>query len=487
MIFRQFLNEPLSAASYLIGCVGTGEAAVVDPGLPPEDYILAAADKGLKITKVIETHFHADYFSTGRPLAALTGATIYAPSRDDINGEATRATVLFDHVRVNDGDKIQVGNITLTAIHTPGHTPEHMSYAVSDNPRATRPWMVLTGDCLFVNDVGRTDLVSLPMTGNDVMFESVQKLLALPDDCEIFPAHYGGSACGGKNMSGKTSSTIGFERRFNWMLQARTKEEFAQLAGETPRRAVEEVLRHRNTNRGALPLPEALTRPAQVATPAVPVAPLTVGQAHEAARSGAVLIDLRKQVDFAAGYPAGAINVTYHKDKLIDRVLAVTAPGESLVFISDLPVVAASAAALWASQASAAARNPVLGYVGEPVQAWMAAGLPTARLPIGSLEDLHTHAQKGDAVILDVREPFEWAKGVIPNGKTDVRLISLGDIRSHLDELPRDRKIVITCESGTRASAACSLLVRHGYSNLLNIAPEGMSDYVKRYPTVVQN
>ncbi|MCS6846184.1 MAG: MBL fold metallo-hydrolase [Anaerolineae bacterium] len=482
MIFRQFLNEPLSAASYLIGCVATGEAAVVDPSLPAEDYILAAADKGLKITKVIETHFHADYFSTGRAIAALTGATIYAPSRDDIQGEATSATVLFDHVRVNDGDKIQVGNITLTAIHTPGHTPEHMSYAISDNPRAERPWMVLTGDCLFVNDVGRTDLVNLPMTGNDVMFESVQKLLALPDDCEIFPAHYGGSACGGKNMSGKTSSTIGFERRFNWMLQARTKEEFARLAGETPRRVVEAVLRHRNTNRGALPLPEALTE--QGVASAVRAPALTIQQAYEATQTGAVLIDLRKQMDFAAGHPRGAINVTYHKDKLINRVSAVTAPGEPLIFISDVPVVAATAAALWSSQASVQ-RNPVLGYVREPVQAWAAAGLPTATLPVGSLEDLHAHAQAADAVILDVREPFEWANGVIPNGKTDVRLISLGNIRNYIDALPRDRKIVVTCESGTRASAVCSLLVRHGFSDLLNIAPEGMSDYTKRYPTVV--
>ncbi|BCX02181.1 MAG: hypothetical protein KatS3mg053_0119 [Candidatus Roseilinea sp.] len=480
MIFRQFLNEPISAASYLIGCVATGEAAVVDPGLPAEDYILAAADKGLKITKVIETHFHADYFSTGQVIAALTGAKIYAPSRDDIQGKATSATVLYDHVRVNDGDKIQVGNITLTAIHTPGHTPEHMSYAVSDNPRAERPWMVLTGDCLFVNDVGRTDLVSLPLTGNDAMFESVQKLLALPDDCEIFPAHYGGSACGGKNMSGKTSSTIGFERRFNWMLQARTKEEFARLAGETPRRVVEEVLRHRNTNRGALPLPEEFA--AQIAAANKQALGMNVRQAYEEMRSGAVMIDLRKQLDFAAGHPRGAINVTYHKDKLVDRVMAVTAPGEPLIFAGDIPIVAADAAELWSH--AAGKRNPVLGYLCEPVQAWAAAGLPVATLPVGSLEDLHRHAQAGDAVILDVREPFEWAKGVIPNGKTDIRLISLRDIRNHIDELPRDRKIVITCESGTRASAVCSLLVRYGFSDLLNIAPEGMSDYMKRYPTV---
>lgn len=481
MIFRQLLNEPISAASYLIGCVQTGECAVVDPGLPPETYVLAAADKGLQITAVVETHFHADYFSTGRPLAAMTGATIFAPSRDDIENAITGASVHYPHVRVRDGDRIRVGNIVLQAIHTPGHTPEHMSYAVIDTPRSDRPWMVLTGDCLFVNDVGRTDLVNLPLTGPVVMYDSIQRLLALPDDCEVFPAHYGGSACGSKQMSGKVSSTIGFERRFNWMLQARSKEEFIALSGDASREAVEAVLRHRNTNRGVLPLPDEILRLAPESGDgfAPMVEALAPERAHELTRRGAVMVDLRTQTAFAAGHPAGAVNVTFNRNNMVKRIQALIPTDEALVFISDVPLVARQAA-----QMLAQAGYTVAGYVNVPAARWGQSGLPVEQLPIADLEALHRYATEGDAVIVDVREPFEWEKGVIPNGKADVRLISLGDIRKRLHELPCDRTLVFTCESGTRASAVASLLKRMGYQQVVNIAPEGMSDYARRYPTV---
>ncbi|MCS6841771.1 MAG: rhodanese-like domain-containing protein [Roseiflexus sp.] len=481
MIFRQFLNEAVSAASYLIGCVQTGESAVVDPGLPPEEYLMAAADKGLRITAIVETHFHADYFSTGRALAALTGATIYAPSRDDIENEITGASVHYPHTRVRDGDEIRIGNIILRAIHTPGHTPEHMAYAVIDTPRSDQPWMVLTGDSLFVNDVARTDLVNLPLTGPEVMFNSLQRLLELPDYCEIYPAHYGGSACGGKQMSGKPISTIGFERRFNWMLQARNAQEFAELSGVVPREAVESVLIHRNTNRGVLPLPAEATRPVihhrrhlRADMPA-----LSVQQAYDAMQSGAILIDLRPALAFAAGHPAGAINITFNKSNMVERARMLLGADTPLMFISDVPLLAQETAHLFSAEGFT-----VAGYVQEPVDAWLISGLPVERIAIGDLEALHRYALTREAVILDVREPFEWEKGVIPGDTADVRLIALSEIRQRWRELPADRTIVIVCESGTRASAVASLLKRLGYANVVDIAPQGMSDYAKKYETV---
>lgn len=480
MIFRQFLNEAISAASYLIGCVQSGESAVVDPGLPPEEYLMAAADKGLRITAIIETHFHADYFSTGRALAALTGAPIYAPSRDDIENEITGASVHYPHIRVRDGDEIRIGNIILRAIHTPGHTPEHMAYAVIDTPRAGEPWMVLTGDSLFVNDVARTDLVNLPLAGPEVIYQSMQRLLELPDYCEIYPAHYGGSACGGKQMSGKPVSTIGFERRFNWLLQARDAQEFVALSGVVPREAVESVLIHRNTNRGVLPLPAEATRAAihhrhhHAEAPA-----LSLQQAYEATQRGAVLVDLRPALAFARGYPAGAVNMTFNKSNMVERARLLLGTGTPLAFIGDIPLLAQETANLFIEEGF-----NIVGYVQEPVSAWLSSGLPVERIAVGDLDALHHHVQNGDAVILDVREPFEWEKGVIPNGSVDVRLISLGEIRQRWRELPTDRTIVTVCESGTRASAVASFLKRMGFSDLINIAPQGMSDYVKRYETV---
>lgn len=476
MIFRQLLNESIAAASYLIGCVATGEAAVVDPGLPAEEYALLAADKSLRITKILETHFHADYFSTGRALAQLTGATIYAPSRDDVEGDLTGCSVHFAHTRVSDGDVIAVGNITISALHTPGHTPEHMSYVVADTPRSDLPWFVLTGDCLFVGDVGRADLVSLPMSGPAALYNSLQRLLALPDHVEIFPAHYGGSACGGKAMSGKVSSTISFERRFNWALRFPDLATFAAETSGAPRTVVESVLTHRNTNRGALALPAGFDGPPRRAAPAAAITPLAPAAAADSAGRGAALIDLRTQVQFAEGHPRGAINLAYNTDNLVQRVAAVTAADEALITIADTPFVARAAAELLA----AAGRNPVLGYVDARVADWLAAGLPAATLPIHTLDSLHAHAEAGDAQILDVREPFEWEKGVIAGAL----LVAIGDIRNHLDAIDRGRLVLVTCESGTRASAVVSMLRRMGYSNVENVAPEGMSDYAKRFPTV---
>lgn len=481
MILRQFLNEPISAASYLIGCVQSGECAVVDPGLPPEEYLVAAADKGLRITAIIETHFHADYFSTGRALAELTGATIYAPSRDDIENEVTGASVHYPHTRVRDGDEIRIGNVVLRAIHTPGHTPEHTAYAVIDTPRSDQPWMVLTGDSLFINDVARTDLVALPLTGPEVIFNSIQRLLELPDYCEIYPAHYGGSACGGKQMSGKPVSTIGFERRFNWMLQARDAQEFIALSGAVPREAVESVLTHRNTNRGVLPLPTEASSTATRHHPhAYADAPaLSVRQAYEAARRGAQIIDIRPALAFASGYPFGAINIAFNRTNMAERARKLLDAGTSLVIINDIPALAHEAARLFIEEGF-----DVAGYVEESVDIWLSSELPVDCVQVGDLDVLHQYTSDDSAVILDVREPFEWEKGIVPNDRADVRLISLGDVRQRWRELPVDRTIVIVCESGTRASAVASLLKHKRHFDVVNIAPQGMSDYIRRYPTV---
>lgn len=468
MIFRQLLNDQIAAASYLIGCVATGEAAVVDPSLPAEEYALLAADRGLRITRIFETHLHADYISTGRALAALTGARIVLPARADAR---------FPHDQIADGECVMVGKIAISALHTPGHTPEHTAYLVTDTPRAERPWFVLTGDCLFVGDVGRADLVDLPDTGPDPLYTSIfERLLTLPDDVEIYPGHYGGSACGGKAMSGKVSSTIGFERRFNWALQVPDRATFAARVSETPRAAVADVLRHRHTNQGLLPLPPDYGAPAPARRAAELSPALDPAQAARLVADGVALLDVRGRDAFAAAHVDGALAAPYSRDAVAGRAAAVLEPGEPLAVLGENSVVAAEAAAIIA----AAGRNPVQGHLAAEPEALEAAGLALAGLEQLSIEELARRIADGSVQVLDVRDPFEWAEGVIDGAL----LVSLGDLRGRLDELPRGRPLIVICESGVRATVAASLLRRHGLGQVSVVAPEGMSDYAARYPTV---
>lgn len=237
MIFKQFRFEPLSAASYLVGCPRAREGLVVDPmaDLGPDFYVLEAADQGLDIVGVVETHVHADFVSCARELAEMTGAKHYL-------GAAAQDLVRYSFTPIADGESIRVGQIELQAIATPGHTPEHTAYLVIDHARTDEPWAVLTGDSLFVGDVGRPDLL-VGETALDVMDEEEraetqyrsirERLFALPDHVEVFPNHYGGSTCGGVNMSGKASSTIYFEKRYNLALTQPDAAAFAAFVYET--------------------------------------------------------------------------------------------------------------------------------------------------------------------------------------------------------------------------------------------------------------
>jgi hydroxyacylglutathione hydrolase len=237
MIFKQLRHEPLAQASYVLGCPRAREGVVVDPiaDLGADFYVLEAADLGLDVVAVLETHVHADFVSCARELAAMTGA----PHRLH---EAATGLVRYDFAPLRDGEAIRVGQVEIRALHTPGHTPEHTAYLVTDHARSDEPWAVLTGDSLFVGDVGRPDLL-VGDQALDVMdereraatqFASIRdRLLSLPDHVEVYPNHYGGSTCGGVNMSGKPVSTIGFERRFNLALRQPDADAFARFVRET--------------------------------------------------------------------------------------------------------------------------------------------------------------------------------------------------------------------------------------------------------------
>jgi glyoxylase-like metal-dependent hydrolase (beta-lactamase superfamily II) len=255
MILKQYRHEPLSQLSYIVGCARAKEAIVVDPNdaLGAESYVLDAADLGLAIVGVYETHVHADYVSCGRELAEMAGVPLSLH-------EAARALVRYDTEPFTDGQTFDIGKVRVQALFTPGHTPEHTSYLVTDRARSDEPWFVLTGDCLFVGDVGRPDLlvgdealdVMDEATRARTQYQSVRRLFALADHVEVFPAHYGGSTCGGVNMSGKVSSTIGFEKRFNLPMQQPDADAFARFVKETAKPFPDNYARIKSYNLGLI-------------------------------------------------------------------------------------------------------------------------------------------------------------------------------------------------------------------------------------------
>jgi glyoxylase-like metal-dependent hydrolase (beta-lactamase superfamily II) len=253
---KQFRFEPLSQASYLVGCSRAKEGVVVDPiaDLGADFYVLEAADLGVSLAGVLETHVHADFVSAARELAELTGAPHYLFA-------AARGLVTYPFTPLEDGQILDIGKVRVQAVHTPGHTPEHTAFLVTDRARSEEPWFVLTGDSLFAGDVGRPDLL-LGQQALDVMdereradtlYRSIQeRLFTLPDHVEVFPNHYGGSTCGGVNMSGKVSTTIGFEKRFNLAMRQPNAEAFAAFVHETAKPFPKDYARIKSYNLGLI-------------------------------------------------------------------------------------------------------------------------------------------------------------------------------------------------------------------------------------------
>jgi glyoxylase-like metal-dependent hydrolase (beta-lactamase superfamily II)/rhodanese-related sulfurtransferase len=427
MIFEQFYLGCLAHASYLVG--DGGECAIVDPQRDVDHYLDAAARFNCTIKYVIETHLHADFVSGHRELAARTGATIVF---------GANANAAFDHLPVHDGDTLGVGNVELRALETPGHTPESISWLVVDDDGAPRK--VLTGDTLFIGDVGRPDLAGgrgfTPQQMAAALYDSIHgKLLALPDDVEVWPAHGAGSACG-KNISKERSSTIGVQRKTNWALQRMMKEEFVNMLTSEMPPAPPYFSRDAEINRiGARPLGE------------VTAARIT---AEEALRDGKVLLDVRDEAAFAAGHARGAINIGLG-GQFASWAGTLIPAGAPIVVIAE-------------NEARAAEAIMRLARVGiESVIGWLTSDdeLPADELAQISVEELRNRGVS----ILDVRQPGEYAAGHVP-GATNV---PLGEVPNHLDDFDRHAPLAVICGGGYRSSAAASLLQRAGHTRLFNV------------------
>ena len=436
MIFQQILNEEAGCLSYLIGCGQAGQAAVVDPARDRVDeYVALARRKGLTITHIVETHIHADHVSGNQALADKTGARIH------IHPAAEAA---FATTPIEDGEEIRLGNVALRVLHTPGHTPESVSLLVTDRARGDEPWFVLTGDTLFVGDVGRPDFGGERAAA--VLYQSLtRRLLTLPDSVEVYPAHGAGPRCG-RAMSSKTASTIGFERRFNLALREPTRG--GLRAGAHDRAA------RRSRRTSIASSPGTARRPCRRWASR---APLTAAQAREAIDKGAVPLDVRTAAEYGEAHVPGAINVWIESPQFANRVglfLPADVPFSSW---RAAPPISPAPCRGWPGSAST--RSP-----GICSGAWPTGRVRASRcrtVPQITVHDLATmREERRDLVILDVREPFEWDEGHIEGA---LHLPMAEAIRRRA-EVPAGRPKAVLCAGGLRSSPVISALAREGVS-----------------------
>ena len=441
LYFKQLVKEDLGCASYIIGCTSAGTCAIVDPRLDMVDDILElTAAKGLQVKAVIETHNHADHISGHGELSRRTGAEIYVHEQ---------AGVKYPHKTLKDGDELQFGVARLRVIHTPGHRPEHISLTVSDTSRSNDPWLVLTGDSLFIGDVARPDLAVPGEEGASVLYDSIfNRLLKLDDGVEVYPAHVAGSLCG-RGMSSKTSSTIGFERKHNTAATPRPRVEFIHDMNENLPQRPPNMYNIVERNRDDFAHLEAPLYPR-------PLDALTFQREIE---NGALVIDTRSPHAFGEGHIPGAIHVYLRGSSFATRVGFVVSPENRLLLVLMNERELRSAI----DQLSVVAFDQVIGYLDGGMSTWQEADLPTQQLGQIAVETLHS--MRHDFKILDVRDQSEWEEGHIKGAKH----IPYYFLVQRLQELHNTQPLAVICASGQRSSIACSLLQKHGFTQLSNV------------------
>jgi len=430
VIFTQFVDDALGCASYLVGDESTGQAVVVDPAYAIEQYLEEAERRSVRLVRAIETHTHADHVSGHGRLALEHEIPISIHPA---------AEAEYPHDPMEDGEEISLGDVVLRCIHTPGHRPEHCCLAVIDGSRASEPWLVLTGDSLFVGDAARPDLAVDAREGAEGLFHSLRRLVQLDDGVEVYPGHVAGSLCG-KAMSSKASTTIGFERRFNPALASSDLVSFvaesAAISAPRPPNMDKIVELNRGPFVGAQP-----------ALAELPIPP-----------DGAQVIDVRPIEGFSRGHLAGGINVPLSGTRFSTKAAFVLDP--------DLPLVVAAADESEAMDAARSLRSVgllnIAGYV-------LGGGSETLELvAVYELDELLSDG----AELIDVREKDERDSGYIAGSRNiPYRLLALGAA-----DLPDDRPLITICESGPRAAIAASILAARGY-DARAVADGGIDDW----------
>jgi glyoxylase-like metal-dependent hydrolase (beta-lactamase superfamily II)/rhodanese-related sulfurtransferase len=451
MIFRQLTHDDLGCASYLIGDEDAAVAAVVDPRLDVDEYLRLARYLDVRIEHILETHNHADHVSGHGRLAAATGATVHI-HRD--------AAPDYDHEPLDDGDELRLGSLTVRALHTPGHRPEHTAFALIDTARGDEPWAVLTGDSLFVGDIARPDLAVDKDEGARGIFRSLTgTLLSLPDTTEVWPGHLGGSLCGGPGMDLKVSSTIGFERAHQELLRVGDEDEFVRrttssLGPQPPN--FENIVA---LNRGPL---------VKESVEARPLTPRQVRQAHE---DGALVVDVRTELQFDEAHIPGAVSITSRRAGFGSKLAWLAGSRQPLVLVGRDDDDAVHAATL----AAAVGLHEVAGYLAGGMTSWREERRDVERVERMTVPELHERwsAEPESVQILDVRERAEWDAGRIP-GSVHVPYHDIDGLPEGIDAgLP----VAAICGSGQRAAVAASLLERFGADDVIHVVDGGVGHW----------
>ena len=448
MLFRQVIHEDLSCASYLVG--DGGVAAVIDPQWDIEPYLRLSRLHGVRIAHVLETHNHADHVSGHGRLSRATGATIHVHAA---------AEAEYPHEAFDDGWRLELGDLVVDAIHTPGHRPEHTSFALR-NGEDGEPWAILTGDSLFVGDVARPDLAIEKTEGARGIFRSLhERLLSFPDHVEVWPAHLGGSLCGSSAIDNKTSTTLGHERAHNRSLQTTDEDEFvtqtlADLGSRPPH--VEHIV---GLNRG--PLVEEVGAPRSLSPREVEVA----------IAEGSVIIDARTNEQFDEAHIPGAISASAYDTGFATKVANVVALDAELIVVAASDGYENEAAELLASVGLR-----VHGYLEGGMTAWRAEGRPVQRIEMLNPDELAKRLDgDGGPMILDVRDEDEFAGGHIPGSLH----IPYAELTDRVGELPRDREIAAVCSGGKRSGLAASILQREGFEGVMHVAHGGVGTWAR--------
>jgi hydroxyacylglutathione hydrolase len=455
MFFSRIYDTQLAQASYLVGCQATGEALVVDPNRDVQRYADAARAAKLRITHVTETHIHADYVSGSRELAKRTGAQLFLSAEGGKDWQYAFAKS-DGATLITNGDVIKVGNIRIEVLHTPGHTPEHLSFLVTDTAGANEPMGIATGDFVFVGDVGRPDLLEKAAKiantmedGARTLFHSLERFRTLPDYIQVWPGHGAGSACG-KSLGAVPTSTVGYEKRFNWGVGTTNEQDFVAmvLAGQPePPLYFAEMKR---INRDGPPILNGFSKPARSDRAAL----------ERALSSGAAVIDMRPAADFALGHVPGTTNIPLNKSfstwagwlvKYDQQIHLIGGEADVARAVRELAMIGLDLVSAW--------------YDVTVVAEWKQAGKALGTVAKTDAKALAPRLSRGEVTVLDVRNRSEYEAGHLPGSLH----IPVGYLEGRLAEIPRDKPIIVQCQSGARSAIATSVLQRLGVTNATDL------------------
>lgn len=447
MLFKHIYDESLAQGSYMISCQQTKETLVIDPKRDIDTYLKIAEEKKLNITHITETHIHADFLSGSRELAAVTGAELLL---SDEGGEGWQYE--FPHTGLKDGDKIKIGNLSFKIMHTPGHTPESISFLLTDHPASDQPTMVFTGDFVFVGDVGRPDLLETAAgikgtkkEGAKQMYDSLQKFAALPEYVQVWPAHGAGSACG-KALGAVPSSTVGYEKIQNWALQYKDEDEFINLLLDGQPEPPKYFAKMKYYNK--------VDRPLLIEVPKHPK--LSKSQFLSAYKNGMTIIDTRDNQEFAKGFIPNAINI---EDKKSFSTWAgwVLDYQEQFMLIADEDRMDDLTRKLMRI-----GLDNVYGFITPADIHDLGVELKAADY-IG-YKEFKSFVDKPNTQIVDVRGNSEFKTGHVPGANH----VFIGTIADNLDKIDKNKEIIVHCQSGTRSTVAYSILRKNGFENVKN-------------------